>query len=58
MTSEQWLADYLEQGRPGWWEPEPDAPDAGSAAAGAGAADSVAGAAWAATRSTPTMARS
>jgi len=33
MTSEQWLADYLEQGRPGWWEPEPDAPDAASAAA-------------------------
>ena len=31
MTSEQWLADYLEQGRPGWWEPEPDAPDAASA---------------------------
>jgi hypothetical protein len=31
MTSEQWLADYLEQGRPGWWEPEPDAPDVASA---------------------------
>ena len=31
MTSEQWLAAYLEQGRPGWWEPEPDAPDAASA---------------------------
>ena len=31
MTSEQWLAAYLEQGRPGWWEPEPDAPDVASA---------------------------
>src|SRR6266568_3256043 len=31
MTSEQWIADYLEQGRPGWWEPEPDAPDVASA---------------------------
>ncbi len=31
MTSEQWIADYLEQGRPGWWEPEPDAPDGASA---------------------------
>jgi hypothetical protein len=28
MTSQQWLADYLEQGRPG---PESDAPDAASA---------------------------
>jgi Anti-sigma-K factor rskA, C-terminal len=31
MTSEQWLADYLEQGSPGWWEPQPDTPDVASA---------------------------
>ncbi len=33
MTSQQWLAGYLEQGRPGAPEPGPDAPDAASAAA-------------------------
>ena len=31
MTSQQWLAGYLEQGHNAWWEPEPDAPDAAAA---------------------------
>jgi hypothetical protein len=31
MTSQEWLADYLEQGRPGAEQPEPDVPDAASA---------------------------
>jgi hypothetical protein len=31
MTSQEWLADYLEQGRPGPQAPDPDAPDVASA---------------------------